>query len=62
MMTLLDHLIELRTKVLISVAAIVVGAIAAHVYHEEIIRFLLLPLNGRKLLFLSPLDPLILVF
>ncbi len=57
-MIFLDHLLELRSKVLVCVAAIVVGALVAHYYHEAIIGFLLRPTKNQQLFFLSPLDPL----
>lgn len=54
----LDHLLELRTKILVCVAAIVVGALVAHYYHDPLIRFLLKPTGDHQLFFLSPMDPL----
>jgi sec-independent protein translocase protein TatC len=58
MPTFFDHLIELRSKILVSCFAVVVGALVAHWFHEALIAFLLRPVSGEKLLFLSPLDPL----
>ncbi len=56
--TVLDHIIELRTRVIISVLAILVGSGVAHFYHEKIIELILKPIGEQKLVFLSPLDPL----
>ena len=58
MMTFFDHLLELRSKILISVLAIGLGAGVAHYFHEPLIGFFLRPLHGQQLFFLSPLDPL----
>lgn len=57
-MTFWDHLSELRSKLLISFAAVFIGAMIAHYFHEELIAFLLHPIASRELFFLSPLDPL----
>jgi sec-independent protein translocase protein TatC len=62
MTTFFDHLAELRRKIIACCAAVFVGAVAAHYYHGTIIDFLLAPLHGQSLIFLSPLDPLMLVF
>ena len=59
--TLLDHLVELRAKILISLAAIAVGSVAAHAWHEMIVTILLKPLGNEQLFFLSPLDPLLFI-
>lgn len=58
MATFLDHLLELRSKVLLSVLSIGLGAAVAHYFHENLIAFFLRPLHGQQLIFLSPLDPL----
>ena len=57
MMTFFDHLLELRSKILLSLVAVVIGAAVAHAYHEALIAFLLQPVKGRTLFFLSPLEP-----
>src|SRR5688572_25897669 len=61
MATLLDHLVELRSKVFLSLAAVAVCSIIAHVWHDQIVRVLLRPLGGEMLFFLSPLDPLLFI-
>ena len=58
MATFLDHLAELRSKLLLSLGATAAGAVAAHAYHEEILAFVLRPAGERQFVFLSPLDPL----
>lgn len=60
-LTLLDHVIEFRTKLLISFVAVAVGAAAAHIYNESITAFLLKPLGGETLFFLSPFDPVLFI-
>jgi sec-independent protein translocase protein TatC len=57
-LSILDHIIELRTKVIISGAAILVGSSIAHFFHQQIISLILRPIQSQKLVFLSPLDPL----
>jgi sec-independent protein translocase protein TatC len=59
--TVLEHLQELRGKIILSILSIIVGASIAHIFHSEIIKFLMRPLDGQKLVFLSPLDPLLFV-
>lgn len=59
--TLLDHLLELRGKLLVSAFAVAIGSVIAHVYHEAITVLLLKPIAGEALYFLSPLDPLLFI-
>lgn len=61
MPTFLDHLAELRSKLLRCVLAVLLGAAVCHFYHDAIIAFLLKPVRGADLVFLSPLDPLLFV-
>lgn len=56
--TIIEHVGELRKKILISIFFFVVGVIISHTFHLEIIDFLLKPASGQNLIFLSPLDPL----
>lgn len=56
--SVLEHVGDLRKKLIISLTSIILGAITAHFFHTEIINFLLKPTNGQKLIFLSPLEPL----
>ena len=61
-MSMLDHLGELRNRILVSMAAVAVGAIVAFIFSESIIKFLVqyykdASHNGNaKLLNLSPVD------
>lgn len=62
MPTFFDHLAELRAKLLLCGFAVALGAAVAHPFHDAVIAFLLRPIRGQTLLFLSPLDPLLFVF
>lgn len=53
-----EHLDELRRKIFIAFGFFVAGVTMSHMFHVEIIEFLLKPANGQNLIFLSPLDPL----
>src|SRR6476620_10962249 len=57
--TLVEHLGELRARIVISLIAIAVGFIAAYVVHGHLVRSLedALPSNHRKLTTLSPAEP-----
>jgi len=57
--TLVEHLGELRARIVISLIAIAVGFIAAYVVHAHLVRWLedALPSNHRKLTTLSPAEP-----
>src|SRR5947207_9803885 len=57
--TLVEHLGELRARIVISLVAIAIGFIAAYVVHEQLIRWLedALPPNHRRLTTLSPAEP-----
>jgi sec-independent protein translocase protein TatC len=57
--TLVEHLGELRARIVISLIAIAVGFIAAYVVHGHLVRWLedALPSNHRKLTTLSPAEP-----
>jgi len=57
-----EHVGELREKLLIALGAFVVGSVVAHIFHEEIIAFLLAPAGGQPLIFLSPLEPIFFIF
>ena len=56
--TVLDHILELRTRILISILTVILGSGIAHFFHKQIIEIILKPLDAQKLIFLSPLDPL----
>jgi sec-independent protein translocase protein TatC len=57
--TLVEHLGELRARIVISLAAIAVGFIAAYIFHAHLVHWLedALPANHRKLTTLSPAEP-----
>jgi len=60
--TLLDHIGELRSKIVLSFVVTLVGASIAHFYYLDILHFLLKPIEGSELVFLSILDPLLFIF
>jgi sec-independent protein translocase protein TatC len=59
-MTLMEHLDELRKRILYSAYSLVVGFAAAWIFHDKIIAFLQAPLTkiGKSLVFTHPMDPL----
>lgn len=59
--SIFEHVGELRKKILIAVAAVVVGTTITHLFHEQIIAFLLKPAGTQELIFLSPLEPLLFI-
>jgi sec-independent protein translocase protein TatC len=65
-MSLMEHLEELRKRILWSVLAVTVAFFPCWAYYHEIYRFLVAPLNrvapGLKLSYLSLTDPFILYF
>src|SRR5438067_12260853 len=63
-LTVVEHLDELRRRVLVSAAALVVAFAAMYAIHEQLLRFLQDPLPAaqrRHLLTLSPTEPFYLV-
>jgi sec-independent protein translocase protein TatC len=59
--TFWEHIAELRYIFLFSFAAVVFFALISHAYYEQVITFLLRPLGGKDLVFLSPLDPILFI-
>jgi sec-independent protein translocase protein TatC len=53
-MTLVDHLAELRGRIIRSILAIVAGSVVGWLITPQLMDFLRQPLGGRELIFLSP--------
>lgn len=53
-MTLVGHLGELRRRIIVSVVSVVIGALAAYYYIDELMRFVTAPAG--KLYFMSPAE------
>lgn len=60
--SILEHVFELRKKLFIALGAVIIGTTIAHLFHEQIINFLLVPAGNQHLIFLSPLEPLFFIF
>ena len=61
-MGVLEHLEELRSRLIISLSAILVTTLLAYFFSDAIIYFLKEPVGVAKLQFLSPLDPFMIKF
>jgi sec-independent protein translocase protein TatC len=59
-MTLMEHLDELRKRIVRSAIFLALGFIAAWTFHDRFVGFIQAPLNhiGKKLVFTHPMDPL----
>ena len=59
-MTLMQHLDELRKRIVRSAIFLALGFIAAWTFHDRFVGFIQAPLNriGKKLVFTHPMDPL----
>jgi sec-independent protein translocase protein TatC len=59
-MTLMEHLDELRKRIVRSAIFLALGFIAAWTFHDRFVGFIQSPLNriGKKLVFTHPMDPL----
>jgi sec-independent protein translocase protein TatC len=55
--TLVEHLDELRTRLIIAILAVVLGFAVAYVFHDPILRWLSEPLGGRKLVTFGVTEP-----
>jgi sec-independent protein translocase protein TatC len=61
-MPLVDHLMELRKRLLISISAVFVGAVIVFIFYNRVLHFLSKPYEqvpGRNLIVTDPLAPLI---
>jgi len=60
-MSFLDHLDELRRRIIVAIAAVGISFVACWIFHERIFDFLSVPitqhLGDRKLTYLSPTEP-----
>ncbi len=60
-MSFLDHLDELRRRIIVAVAAVGISFVVCWIFHEKIFDFLSVPitqhLGDRKLTYLSPTEP-----
>lgn len=61
-MGVLEHIEELRTRLIISLAAILITTVLAYAFSDAILFFLKEPSGQAKLQFLSPLDPFMIKF
>lgn len=61
-MGVLEHVEELRTRLIISLVAILVTTVLAYAFSDAILFFLKEPSGEAKLQFLSPLDPFMIKF
>ena len=59
-MTLMEHLDELRKRIVRSAIFLALGFVAAWTFHDRFVGFIQAPLNriGKKLVFTHPMDPL----
>lgn len=65
-LSIVDHLDELRRRVIICIVALAVAFVAAYVFRDPLIRFLEAPLpqnpaGGRALITLSPMEPFMII-
>lgn len=61
-MSLVEHLEELRKRIIISVAAIAAGMIGCFVFKGPLLELLIAPLGGKELITLSPTESFMTVF
>lgn len=55
-MTLIEHLEELRKRIIYSLAAVALATIAGYFFSPKVLSLLTAPLGGRKLVVLGPVD------
>ncbi|MHB1389619.1 MAG: twin-arginine translocase subunit TatC [Thermoleophilia bacterium] len=61
-MSLIEHLEELRKRIIISIIAIAVGMTVCYIFQAPLLRLLVMPLNGRELITLTPTESFMTVF
>jgi len=61
-MGVLDHMEELRSRLIISLVAILVTTVLAYIFADDILGFLIVPSGQTTLNFLSPLAPVMIKF
>ena len=59
-MSLMEHLDELRKRIVHSIIYLVLGCIGAGIFYKQLVQFIQSPLNliGKSLVFTHPMDPL----
>lgn len=60
--SILEHVIELKKKFFITLGFFLVGTGIGHIFHDQIIRVIFLPLHGKQLVFMSITDPVVFIF
>ncbi len=53
-LTLMDHIRELRTRFFIVAIVFITTSCVAYGFHDEVLAILLSPLEGQKLIYLTP--------
>ncbi len=61
-MTLMEHLLELRTRLMWIVGSLLIGTIVAFSFKDPLLRFIQIPLGGSRLIAIGPTDTLISIF
>ena len=61
-MSIIDHLEELRKRIIISAIALAVGATVCFIFKDHLLAFLVRPLNGRKLYAFAPAESFMTAF
>jgi sec-independent protein translocase protein TatC len=56
-MSFIDHIEELRRRIIVVLIIFAVAFIPAYIYHNKILQFLMYPLENKKLIFLEVLEP-----
>lgn len=62
MMSIIEHLEELRKRIIISVVALVVGMAICFIFKSWLLQFMITPLGDKKLITLSPTESFMTVF